>query len=467
MATIKSHITVGLELECVKLSQAAEVLKTANKFNHRLDHSIHADDGTSLPRHWPGAGTEIITPPMAAAISMGSDGRNFKLDAKSVLPVIKGLCVSAGHVNKSCGVHVHLGKPSKDDIFKSSWEPERVRTMLIIGKILEPMLMLHVPASRRQNSQCAKISERYVPTDFAQFYPTGPVEAVKYSNPKRYCWLNLIETIRQGTRDEPGHGASRATGTIEVRLLGETANAEYVQAWTLMWLKIAAYVAYVPSAMAISHICYSDTLVPDLNALQSAYKNYSKVTAPVTNPLNTVRPVTEDDNPFNNHPPSVNSPSDDGPIFTSTPIVSRLNSRRPGRITSRRSIDPSPSSADSISDTRRRVAEALASIPPDGPGRHGSRGTVDSTGVTGSTTVTGCINASGTSGVSGYSSGTVAATSYPLENYSQDEDDNRQGPRYSLIDLEDGTHVDFSSIRDVILDTMAINSSQVNSNTLQ
>lgn len=482
MATIKSHITVGLELECVKLSQSAEVLKTANRFNHRLDHSIHADDGTSLPRQWPGAGTEIITPPMAAVISMGSDGRNFKLDAKSVLPVIKGLCVSAGHVNKSCGVHVHLGKPSKDEVFKSSWEPERVRTMLIIGKILEPVLMSHVPLSRRQNSQCAKISERYVPSDFAQFYPTGPVEAVKYSNPKRYCWLNLIETVRQGTRDEPGHGSSRATGTIEVRLLGETANAEYVQAWTLMWLKIAAYVAYVPSAMAISHICYSDALVPDLSALQSAYKNYSKVTAPGMNTPSVVRPVEEYEDPFAN-----NSPSDSDIGITSTPITPRLNTRRPGRITSRRSTDPSPFSADSISDnTRRRVAEALAAIPPDGPGRPGRSGVSGITGSAGSTTVTGLTQISGSSGVSGsydygtYTSGTVAAIPPPAGSWHQQDVEHErpeppQGtgqvvaaiasvaapytlsndPQYHSIDLNDGTRVEFSHIREVILDTMA------------
>lgn len=362
MATIKSQITVGLELECVKLSPLAPALKAAHKFEHRLDHSIHADDGATLPRQWPGAGTEIITPPLIADVSMGSDGRNLKLDASGVTPVIEKLCASASHVNKSCGVHVHLGKPSKADVLKSSWEPERVRTMLIIGKILEPVLLSHVPISRRQNSQCSKISERYVPSDFAQFYPTGPVDAVKYSNTKRYCWLNLIETVRQGTRTEPGYGSSRATGTIEIRLLGETANAEYIQAWTLMWLKIAAYVAYVPSAMAISHVCYSDLLVNDLHTLQAALVNYSKPTAAKT----TTRPVGDGALAR----AAARARSEYGDPFSDNPFNDNNSNALPARPvrTARPSSRLSP-------DTRRRVNEALQNISSANGGTHGTTST--------------------------------------------------------------------------------------------
>jgi hypothetical protein len=127
-----------------------------------------------------------------------------------------------------------------------------------------------VHPSRLNNDTCELISKRYTKNDLGQFYPMGRVDPNKYTNRKRYCWLNLIETARQGTRSDNGYGSSPATGTIEIRFLGETDCPSYIFMWTRLWLKIAALVAYVPSTLAIAQVCYSDLLEQDFFALKTA-----------------------------------------------------------------------------------------------------------------------------------------------------------------------------------------------------
>jgi hypothetical protein len=139
--------------------------------------------------------------------------------------------------------------------------------MLIIGQILEPRLLSMVHASRHDNTTCQLIAKKYTKSDLGQFYPVGSVSPNKYQNLKRYCWLNLTETVRKGTRTDSGHGTSPGKGTIEIRFLGETDCPEYISEWVLLWLKIASLVAYAPPTMAISQICYSDFLEPDFFAL--------------------------------------------------------------------------------------------------------------------------------------------------------------------------------------------------------
>jgi hypothetical protein len=201
----------------------------------------------------------------------------MSIDYGGAESLVKDLCSCAVEINKSCGIHVHLGRPDLGggNPNKSFWEPERVRTFLIIGHLLEEKLFGLCPASRRDNQYCKKIAESYQDgRDFKQFYPVGQVQARKYENPKRYCWLNLIETRRVGT-DAPGRAAGPGLGTIEVRMLGNVRRFEYIWAWVQLWVKIGAYVAYLPSSLAISHCCFSGSLAGDFQRVELA-KNAAK-----------------------------------------------------------------------------------------------------------------------------------------------------------------------------------------------
>jgi hypothetical protein len=109
-----------------------------------------------------------------------------------------------------------------------------------------------------------------------QFYPVGKVDPVKYSNQKRYCWLNLIETARKGNRSDSGFGGSPSTGTIEIRMLGETDNSAYIYYWLQLWLKIASLVAYAPNTLAISNCCFSDVLESDFHKLATIHESDAK-----------------------------------------------------------------------------------------------------------------------------------------------------------------------------------------------
>jgi len=269
MGKVSANISFGLELECVRLHPLAGQIIEQMSFGHHLDHSIKGDNGETLPRSWPGAGHEIVTKPTNIAVSMGSDGARMQMEFEPVRNLIFQLASCSEHVNRSCGVHLHLGKP-KGSTTVSRWSPDEVRTMLIIGQILEQRLTSMVHPSRLNNDTCELISKRYTKNDLGQFYPMGRVDPNKYTNRKRYCWLNLIETARQGTRSDNGYGSSPATGTIEIRFLGETDCPSYIFMWTRLWLKIAALVAYVPSTLAIAQVCYSDLLEQDFFALKTA-----------------------------------------------------------------------------------------------------------------------------------------------------------------------------------------------------
>ena len=251
MPNVNEKITFGLELEGLVATPASATY--ISKFTKRFDHSIVRDDGSPLPRTLEeGGGFEFITRPLVADVSMSNTGENLTVTYPDGGDTdVMQLCDCVAHVNRSCGVHVHLGRPSRDNFLMSKWEPERVRTMLAIGLMIEDKVFDVVPNSRRNTRHCAVIRSRYSDSDLTAFYPTGNVVARKYDNPKRYCWLNLIETRRVGTETRPGRGASVSAGTIEIRALGHTRDAAYIWAWTKLWIKVAAYVAYLPSSLAV------------------------------------------------------------------------------------------------------------------------------------------------------------------------------------------------------------------------
>jgi len=283
MSQSSKAITVGLEFEAVKATPALARAKDRWGFTTHFDASITDNAGLTLPRSGPSAGVEIVSKPIVVPVSLNGDGSNLRVTDTELRQQVAAMVESIHHVNKSCGIHVHLGRPSKASPTVSEWGPEHVRTMLIVGNMLEPTMMELVHPSRRDNKHCRSLKEVYGQKDWGNYYPVGTVDPVKYNNTKRYAWLNAIETVRKGTRSEPGYGASQAIGTIEIRLLGETNYEPYIQSWVRYWVKVAALVAYTPAAMAISRICLSNTLAADiveLRALQKVCMPGQKVSEP-------------------------------------------------------------------------------------------------------------------------------------------------------------------------------------------
>lgn len=354
MPRVTANLTVGLEIECVRMSNTTdfEIGTREFGFSRHLDHSIRGDNNEVLPRTWPGAGTEIVTRPITVPVVMNGDGNALRLNTFSLDDATRRLCASVGHVNSSCGFHIHLGRPSKADPAKSSWEPDRVRTMLVIGQILEQRLLSLVHPSRVNNHHCMRIGQRYSKADLAQFYPVGRVDPIKYNNQKRYCWLNLIEAARVGNRTEPGLGGSPALGTIEVRLLGDTADTNYILSWTTLWTKIAALVAYSPASLAISHCCFSNTLERDFLALKAAFEADSKNKASVVG--------SEQASPVRGADDEVQT------TMTSTPIISRPRAVPTTRVRRRNeSISTATTSytVPTSTSTSNTVLPALPYIP--------------------------------------------------------------------------------------------------------
>jgi hypothetical protein len=290
---IREKITFGLELECVKLTNNASGLMQHRGFSRHYDASIRGPNGEHLPPTIEaGGGSELVTPVYNVEIDSDDEGKKMQLNYGDAMERVRDLCACAAEVNTSCGLHIHLGRPGANN--RSTWKPEHVRSWLAIGLILEERLFRMVPPSRRNNQTCLPIKQRFMDTDLQSFYPTGNVAPRKCDNPKRYCWLNLIETRRQGTDPTPGRMASTATGTIEIRMLGCTRRFEYIWAWTQLWSKIGAYIAYMSPTFALMHCGLTDSIATELEAVLRA-KNAdeeSSVVAAAAAPNIAVPPAT-------------------------------------------------------------------------------------------------------------------------------------------------------------------------------
>jgi hypothetical protein len=151
----------------------------------------------------------------------------------------------------------------------SEWKPSHVRTMLAICLGLEARIFGCVPKSRRDLHHCTPIRQVYSEEDLLSYYVVNGLDARKYKNKQRYCWVNFVETRRPAnpTEERIGYASSQRYGTIEIRALGETANPHYFAAWTELWIKIAAAVAYLPAESAILRCCYSSWLEPNFMRL--------------------------------------------------------------------------------------------------------------------------------------------------------------------------------------------------------
>lgn len=279
MPNIKEELTVGLELEIVRLTDQAGEIINRRGFQRRYDRTIRGHNGEALPESIElGGGCEVITKPLVVGVTANQDGSFMSIDYRDVEEIVRDLCKCAHEVNTSCGLHVHLGRPQKNaepNVFgvkPSKWEPEKVRTFLGICTMMEDKFFGVCPESRKNNRYCAPIKNIYVEKDLTAFYPTGQVVPRKYDNPKRYCWLNLIETQRQGNDHRIGRGAGPSTGTIEVRMLGNVRRFNYIWAWVQLWVKFAAFVAYCPTSLALNHLMLGSGIQSELETLAKIKK---------------------------------------------------------------------------------------------------------------------------------------------------------------------------------------------------
>jgi hypothetical protein len=110
-----------------------------------------------------------------------------------------------------------------------------------------------------KNDYCRTIRRCYSNSELVDFHPMGTVVPNKYNNSKRYCWMNTVETRREGRG---------ALGTLEIRMLGSVRRFEYVWAWVQLWCRIGTYVAYLPSSLAMMHCCFSDSLEGDFKRIE-------------------------------------------------------------------------------------------------------------------------------------------------------------------------------------------------------
>ena len=259
-----TQLTYGLEIEATQIDVSAAAALRESQIDWHHDGSLLSDSGVKLPK---GIGGELVSPVLAASFTCGESGFNAVLTSDTAnTDLVYQMCAAARKVNTTCGIHIHLGLP--DDNGVSKWKPEHIRTFLAIGLMLEEKLFEVCPPSRAKSPHCRRIAEVYTQRDLGSFYPIGVVKPNKRENPKRYCWLNLIETKRVGNKPSRQFGAGPALGTIEIRMLGCTIRHGYVDAWVKLWLKVAGLVSSVPASLAMLQCGFSDYLQQEFEALQ-------------------------------------------------------------------------------------------------------------------------------------------------------------------------------------------------------
>jgi len=287
MSKVK-ELTLGLEYEMVRPVDHMHEIVHSNHFGLREDHSIQDNTGRVVA-----TGTEVVTPIYNVPVRWSGNEPSFSNLPGSAVTALIGC---ANKVNSSCGLHVHLGNPVMDELtpwnpdqivdrpggHMSRWTKLQVLSWLTVGCHLEASgLHKTVPTSRLQDSNCARIVDRYNSRELASNDPIGTVVSRKYDNLKRYCWLNLIETKRQKSPNENriGYASSEGLGTVEVRLLGEIADAHYAKIWCEFWLTIAAYIASFPPHKVLLAIIASRNvrqLTNDLRAFATLHETTAR-----------------------------------------------------------------------------------------------------------------------------------------------------------------------------------------------
>lgn len=263
---VSKVITVGFEQEAVSLTRNARLTANANRFILTRDRTVLNDDMSPIPDH----GHEIIAPYAKVNVRCGQDGSNFEADTAEMERIITQVASCCERINTTCGFHVHYGRPKSEDDTRSRWDPEKVRTWLAIGLALEDLVFTACHESRTSSSHCRKLRSLYSASDLASYYPVEEGVPWKYDNKKRYSWLNLTETRRKVPEvpvDIFRNTQSGSTGTVEIRAAGNTKNVPYMLAWSLLWLKVATMVAYIPSSLTILRCVHGGVLNADIHRI--------------------------------------------------------------------------------------------------------------------------------------------------------------------------------------------------------
>ena len=182
--------------------------------------------------------------------SLGGNGAEFAslaFNGDTLLEQVRDFCKELRkrefYVNKSCGLHIHIGMPQTLDVIKNA--------SLFYTKYQEYFFDM-VAKGRKHNSFCRKLT-RVIPsqkkiakmTDIEDFYisfygtagrRTLITEAerkhaiqtakgyAKYGyHEKRYSWVNFHSLLYRGT--------------FEIRLFGGSVNYEKINNWLLLHLK--------------------------------------------------------------------------------------------------------------------------------------------------------------------------------------------------------------------------------------
>lgn len=245
---MNGKITVGMELEAVTLRDNAHLtdLVTARGWAKRHDATILDSYGQPFPSNSSMQGKELTSPIMTCGYTVTDN--SISVNNADIIDAVVRCTSAVSEINKTCGFHLHFGKPKSDVDLSSKWTPEKVRALLAFCQLYEDRLYDVCPASRKNNTYCKRIRESFTKAELSGYDPIGKVKPRKMQNPKRYCWVNIIETKRKGTDPRIGYQAGPATGTLEIRLLGNTKDVNYIMPWTYFWLKVfAALAAYSTS----------------------------------------------------------------------------------------------------------------------------------------------------------------------------------------------------------------------------
>jgi hypothetical protein len=203
-----SERTMGLEIEFFGVARRDAENIVWNAFPRSLGWNIVYDG--SVTRGAGGVGLELVTPIFGTAELSREEGfRQLGL-------ILSELRAAGARVDRSCGVHVHLG--AKDA------KPMGIKIFMELWKNNQALIDLVVPASRRGQNHgfCKQLDSHYM-------------QKVKTRMPAddRYWVVNPC--------------AYAKFGTVEVRQLAGTLNLQKIQTWAEFSLHMFDYAARTTS----------------------------------------------------------------------------------------------------------------------------------------------------------------------------------------------------------------------------
>lgn len=188
MPDVREHRKFGIEIECFNLREVPSIVRERG-WTIKNDCSIRGDHSR-----------EIVSPPLIANSA----------SLKEVKDIMRALRAAGGRVNRTCGLHVHIGV-EKD--VRERCEPGVFFTKLIQRySLVEGFADMLVPPSRRgmRNMYCNSMNDLMNTSSYARLLEAPSIvstEQILYSM-GRYYKLNISSYIRHGTVEFRHFGAS-------------------------------------------------------------------------------------------------------------------------------------------------------------------------------------------------------------------------------------------------------------------